>query len=109
MATVRRVIADVPPEELELFPQAVNSYSCDPCRSGTHNECNFRITAAQGDVWSAPCTCFDTAKNEHPHILPSIRVSAEDWKRLERDASWEGKTVARYLVDHALGRTRKGC
>lgn len=44
-----------------------------------------------------------------PNAVVTLNISPEDFSLIARDASWEGKKVTDYLVDHARGRTRKGC
>lgn len=36
-------------------------------------------------------------------------MTPEDYIAIKKNASWDGKTVAVYLVDHACGRDRRGC
>lgn len=42
-------------------------------------------------------------------VIFAVPVPRSDIAQLERDAQWDGKGIPDYLVDHAMGRTRKGC
>jgi len=51
----------------------------------------------------------DAEKNAAPKVTLTVTMTPDEYVRLDRDAKWDGMTVARYLVEHALGRTRRGC
>jgi hypothetical protein len=42
-------------------------------------------------------------------ITFTVSMSPDEYATIQKNASWEGKTVANYLVDNALGKTRRGC
>jgi uncharacterized protein (DUF1778 family) len=46
---------------------------------------------------------------EEPKVTLQVEMTPEDYVAIKRNADWDGKTVAQYLVDHAMGRTRRGC
>jgi uncharacterized protein (DUF1778 family) len=46
---------------------------------------------------------------ENPMVVFEMRMSPEDYVAIKKNADWEGKTVAQYMVDNAMGRGRRGC
>jgi hypothetical protein len=39
----------------------------------------------------------------------TVYMTPDEYETIRKNASWDGKSVANYLVDHALGKTRRGC
>lgn len=42
-------------------------------------------------------------------VTISVHMTPSEYESIRKNATWDGKTVANYLVDHALGKTRRGC
>jgi hypothetical protein len=46
---------------------------------------------------------------EEPQVVMTVYMSPEDYIAIKKNASWFGKSVAEYLVEHSMGRIPKGC
>ncbi len=45
-----------------------------------------------------------------PKVVMEVSMTPEDYLLIKHNASWEGMTVARYIVEHAAGRIlKRGC
>lgn len=58
------------PHDLARFPQARNSYSCEPCQHGDHVACQPTIHMVG---YSQPCTCHQTSPAEHADAVREAR------------------------------------
>lgn len=46
---------------------------------------------------------------EEPKVTLQVEMTPEDYVAIKKNSDWEGQSVAKYLVDNAMGRTRRGC
>ena len=46
---------------------------------------------------------------KEPVVTLEVTMSPEDYISIKKDASWEGQTMAQWLVTKATGRQRQGC
>ena len=44
-----------------------------------------------------------------PMVTFEIKMTPQEYVRIQKDASWFGKTVAEYLVAYATGNLPRGC
>lgn len=49
------------------------------------------------------------APRSEPMVTFEVTMTPAEYETIRKDASWYGKSVAVHLVDHALGRTPRGC
>lgn len=56
---------DTVTHDLARFPQALNSYACDPCQHGDHVGCQGEIRMPD---WSNKCVCVETSPHAHSEV-----------------------------------------
>lgn len=61
------------PHDLVRFPQALNSYACDPCQHGDHVGCTHEIRLPD---WSAHCACEGVAQEAHAEVAHAAKKAA---------------------------------
>lgn len=44
-----------------------------------------------------------------PLVHLEVKMTPKEYVALKKSADWVGKSVARYIVDEALGRNPRGC
>lgn len=66
---------DRPPvlHDLERFPRAQDSYSCDECRNGDHVHCRGEVRMTD---WSCPCTCAQVSPEAHAEVRHEAKRNA---------------------------------
>jgi hypothetical protein len=71
-----------------------------PCK-GEYVE-SWKMRAWAEDRWAED----KAAAKEH---VFTVSMNLQDYAYVKGNADWEGKSIEKYLVDKACGRTRKGC
>lgn len=47
--------------------------------------------------------------NDDVKVTLTVEMTPEEYLHIKNDATWQGKSVAEYMVWKALGHQRKGC
>lgn len=46
---------------------------------------------------------------KEPMVHLEVTMTPEEYISIKKDASWQGESVAKWLVTKAMGRQRQGC
>lgn len=49
------------------------------------------------------------SEDEEPVVTVKVTMTPEEYIAIKKHADWQWQSVARFLVDDALGKTRRGC
>jgi hypothetical protein len=50
-----------------------------------------------------------TGETDEPFVTVTVKMTPEDYVAIKKQASWDGQSVAKYLVEYAMRRQRRGC